>query len=106
VNYALPARWMMTNVDIATHHGADPDLVRRLAMEAAAETEGVLSEPAPIFLADPGALPTHLQFKLMVAVADRLQVGLVRSNIRLALIQKFTKHDVAMPVGERLIGWP
>lgn len=111
VNFAMPARWLMTEIDITTAHTADLALVEKLALEAAQEEtarEGsyILPEPAPVFLFDPGPLPTHLQFKLLVPIADRVQQGLVRSQLRMALLRKFAAHEVPLPMGERLIGWP
>lgn len=111
VNFALPQRWLMAEVDISTAHTADLALVERLALEVAREEtarEGslILTEPAPVFLFDPGPLPTHLQFKLLVPVGDRLQLGLVRSQVRVALLRKLTANDVPLPMGDRLIGWP
>ena len=106
VNFSLPGKWLMTEIEIATAHAADPLLVERLALAVARECEGVLPTPEPVFLFDPGPLPTHLQFKLVVPIEDRMQQGLVRSRIRFALTRKFNEHDVPMPLGDRLIGWP
>lgn len=106
INHALPAAWLMTEIDVVTRQDADVDLIRKLALEAAAESELVLKAPAPVFLVDPGMLPTHLQCKLIVPIADRLQQGLARSAVRERMIKKFAAHEVPMPVGERLIGWP
>ena len=55
---------------------------------------------------DPGPLPTHLQFKLLVAVEDRLQAGPVRSAVRLRLIKKLQANNVPFPLADRLIGYP
>lgn len=106
INHALPEPWLMTDIDVVAKHDADVALVRRLALEAANEAEHVLKTPAPVFLVDPGMLPTHLQCKLLVPIADRLQQGLARSAVRELLMKKFMAHDVPMPIGERLIGWP
>lgn len=110
VNHSLPVRMMITPIDIAVAHTADLEMVARLAKEAADEAieagEGVLAEPAPVVMFDPGVLPTHFQFKLLVAVVDRLQVGPVRSAVRLRLAKKLQANDVPFPLGERLIGWP
>lgn len=110
VNHSLPTRMMITPVDIFVHHTADIEVVERLARESAAEAleagEGVLADPPPAFVFDPGPLPTHFHCKLLVAVADRTQIGLVRSAIRVRLVKKFQTHDVPFPLGERLIGWP
>jgi len=110
VNHSLPVRMMVTSIEIAVAHTADLDLVIRLAREAADEAiaagEGVLAEPAPMVMFDPGPLPTHLQFKLLVTVEDRLQVGPARSAVRLRLVKKMQSNDVPFPMGDRLIGWP
>jgi small-conductance mechanosensitive channel len=110
INHSLPSRMMITPVDIYVAHSADLEMVARLAKEAAAEAieagENVLAEPAPLFIFDPGPLPTHLQFKILVAVADRTHIGLARSAVRLRLISKFQANNVPLPLGERLIGWP
>ena len=111
VNFSLPQRWLMAEIEISTAHTADAALVEKLALEAAREETSrdgslILPEPAPVFLFDPGALPTHLQFKLLFPIADRIQLGLVRSHLRFALLKKFAAHDVPMPMGDRLIGWP
>lgn len=106
VNFHLPEKWLMTEVDVYAGHGADVEVVKRLALEAAAEAEGVLKEPEAVFLFDPGPLPTHLQFKVIVPIAERVQQGLVRSSVRTLLVKKFQAEGVPMPLGERLIGWP
>lgn len=110
INHSLPTRMMITDIDIPVAHGADLELVARLVREAAAEAleagDGLLADPPPMLQFDPGLLPTHLHFKLHVAVADRLQVGPVRSAIRLRIAQKLQANDVPFPLGERLIGWP
>ena len=105
-NHHLPEKWMMSIIDIYTAHAVDVELVKRLALEAAAEAEGVLKEPEAVFLFDPGPLPTHFHFRLIVPIAERIQQGLVRSGVRMALAKKFQAEGVPMPVGERLIGWP
>jgi len=110
VNHSLPVRMMVTSIEIAVAHTADLDVVARLAREAADEAiaagEGVLADPAPMVMFDPGPLPTHLQFKLLVAVEDRLQAGPARSAVRLRLVKKMQANDVPFPMGDRLIGWP
>ena len=110
INHSLPTRMMMTDIEIPVSHAADLDLVSRLALEAAAEAieagEGVLADPPPALMFDPGPLPTHLQFKLLVAVEDRLQVGPARSAVRLRLVKKLQANNVPFPLADRLIGYP
>lgn len=110
INHSLPTPMMVTEIEIPVAHGADLDVVMRLLNEAAAEAleggDGLLADPPPTVNFDPGMLPTHLQFKLLVAVPNRLQVGPVRSAIRLRIAKKLQANDVPFPLGERLIGWP
>lgn len=97
VNYSLPDLRTIAEVLVPVAHGADAEQVRRIALEEAARAEGVLAEPAPVFLCDPGVLPTHLQFKLVVQVANRLAMGRVQSDIRLRLLERFRAEGVPLP---------
>lgn len=105
-NFTLPVRWLMTPIDIYTAHTADVDLVKRLALETVPEAKGILPSPDPVFLFDPGPLPTHLHFKLIVPIAQRVDQGLARDSVRTILMRKFQENNVPMPMGDRLIGWP
>ena len=67
------------------------------AGQFAAAVTGVLPEPAPVCLCDPGVLPTHLQFKLVVNVACRGEQGAVLSEIRLRLLDRFRAERVPLP---------
>lgn len=110
INHSLPTRMMVTEIEISVSHAADLELVARLANEAAAEAieacEGILADPSPALMFDPGPLPTHLQFKLLLAVEDRLHVGPARSAVRLRLIKKLQANNVPFPLADRLIGYP
>jgi len=97
VNYSLPDRRTMTEVQILASHKADAELVRRIALEEAARVEGVLADPAPLFLCDPGVLPTHLQCKLVVQMADRGALGRVQSELRMRLLARFRDEGVPLP---------
>lgn len=97
VNYSLPDRRTMTEVQILASHKADAELVRRIVLEEAARVEGVLADPAPLFLCDPGVLPTHLQCKLVVQMADRGALGRVQSELRMRLLARFRDEGVPLP---------
>jgi len=51
--------------------------------------DGVLAEPAPLFLFDPACCPAHLQCKLVLQIADRGTLGRVQSELRLRLLARF-----------------
>jgi small-conductance mechanosensitive channel len=97
VNYSLPDRRTVAEVQILVSHQADAEQVRQLALEEAARVEGVLADPAPLFLCDPGLLVTHLQCKLVVHVADHSAVGRVQSELRLRLLARFRDAGVPLP---------
>jgi small-conductance mechanosensitive channel len=100
VNYNLPEQRAVAEVAILVGHGADPDQVCAIALEEAARTEGVLETPAPLCLCDPGVLPTHLQFKLLVNVASRPEQGRVASDLRIRLLGRFRAAGVPLPQPE------
>ncbi|HEX8985981.1 MAG TPA: mechanosensitive ion channel family protein [Bryobacteraceae bacterium] len=97
VNYNLPDRRAVVEVAILVSHHADPGQVCRIAVEEAALAEGVLENPAPLCLFDPGVLPTHSQFKLLVNVASRAEQGRVASDIRMQLLRRFRAEGVPLP---------
>jgi small-conductance mechanosensitive channel len=97
VNYSMPQGREVATLPILVAHDADAALVCRIALAEAAQTPGVLADPAPICLCDPGVLPTHLQFSLIVGVASRGEQGGVLSAIRLRLLERFREEGVPLP---------
>jgi small-conductance mechanosensitive channel len=97
-NHSLPEPRVTAEVVIVAAHEADPERIVSLAMDAAAETEGVLDEPSPSVMFDPGVLPTHIQMKLIVHVANVLERGRVQSEIRARLFQGFRREGIPLPV--------
>jgi len=97
VNYNLPVARTGADVQVLAGHDADAQQVRRIALEEAAATPEVLADPPPLFFCDPGVLPTHLQFKLIVQVADRSALGRVQSEIRMRLLDRFRREGVPLP---------
>ncbi len=100
VNYSLPDAGGMVELPILVGHEADPDQVVRLAQQEASGVEGVSPAFAPVVLCDPGLLPTHLQFKLVLRVEDQTQRGRVLSEIRLRLLRRFRQEGVPLPTPE------
>jgi len=96
VNFSLPDDRTAAEIAIPVAQEADPEQVRRIALEEAAQVEGVLAEPAPVCLCDPGLLPTHIQFKLIVHVEGRRRQFGVQSEIRLRLLERFRREGVPL----------
>ncbi|MBI3207906.1 MAG: mechanosensitive ion channel [Candidatus Solibacter usitatus] len=97
-NYALPDPQVVVEVNIAAAHDANFDLIRTIAIEEAANIEGVLADFPPLVQLDPGITPTHLQCKLIVKLEDRLQQGAVQSIIRERLLKRFRKEGIPLPL--------
>jgi small-conductance mechanosensitive channel len=100
VNYSLPELRSTVEMAILVAHEADAEQVCAIALEEAEQVEGVLREPAPLVLCDPGVLTTHLQLKLIVNVASRSQQGLVLSALRLRMLARFRAEGVPLPRAE------
>ncbi len=97
INYALPDARVIAEISIVAALDADAQAIQRVALEVAASTQGVLEEPAPLFLLDPGVTPTHLQAKLFVGVEDKLKQGLVASALRMRMLERFREESIPLP---------
>lgn len=96
-NHSLPDRRTVVDVSIAVAHCADPEQVRQIALEEAAAVKGVCRDSRPVFLCDPGVLPTHSQFKVIVQVEDWTMQGRVQSDIRMRLLARFRAEGIPLP---------
>jgi small-conductance mechanosensitive channel len=102
-NYSMPEKRVVADIIIVASHEADPNQIAEIAMEVAETTEGVLTEPPPTVLFDPGITPTHTQMKLLVHVATQLERGQVASSIRVRLFERFRHAGIPLPQPERML---
>lgn len=100
-NFSLPDRRVIGEVVIITGLEADQAAVKKLALEAAAQTPGVLPEPAPGFSFDPGVTANNIQSKLSFWSENRLVQGGVQSELRLELLSRMRAAGIPMPLPER-----
>lgn len=98
VNSSLPTPRTQGEIVLMVAHEADSDQVKRIALEEAAAADGVLKDPAPAFLCEPGVLATHTQYKLLVTVESRPRQGAIHSDIRMAIMRRFREEGVPLPV--------
>lgn len=96
-NFNLLGPRVTTEIVLVAAHQADPDRIAAIAMEIAAATDGVLSTPGPSVWFDPGILPSHLQMKLIVHVANMMDKGPVQSSIRARIHQRFRSEGIPYP---------
>jgi small-conductance mechanosensitive channel len=100
-NYSLPDKRVGLDIPLVAALEADHNRVAELALDVASETEGVLEDPPPSVMFDPGVTPTSLQMKLSVHVATHFDRGPVGSNIRRRLFERFREEGVPLPPVER-----
>jgi small-conductance mechanosensitive channel len=96
-NYALPDDRKVTEVVIVLALDADVRRAVQIAEEELSRTEGLVAEFAPVILFDPGVTPTHLQFKVIFHVAQRVQQGLIQSGLRLRLLDRYRQENIPLP---------
>ncbi len=97
INYNLPDTRLSAEVAVMVAHDADVDQVRRIAIEEARDCEGVLATPEPAIFFNPGLLPTHLQFTLVINVAEFGKRGPVQSAVRLRIYRRLRAEGVPLP---------
>ena len=97
-NFNLPERRVGLDIAILAAYDADHNQIAGIALEIAANTHGVLEEPAPSVWFDPGVTPTSLQMKLVVHVASQMERGPVQSSIRRRLIERFRENGIPFPI--------
>jgi small-conductance mechanosensitive channel len=103
VNLAMPAPAVVVHVPVMLGMEADIEAAEKIALAAAAATEGVLPNPPPIFLADPGMQPTHLQYRLAFHVPQQLGSGITRTKVLSRLLAEFRKAGIPLPEAGRLL---
>lgn len=103
-NFSLPDARAMVETTVVAGRDADAARVRDLILAEALATAGVLAEPAPVVLFDPGLTPAHQQFRLLVHIAEQTQRGTVVSAIQLRLVERFRAEGV--PLAEAYLPFP
>lgn len=101
-NFSMPEKRVFADVVILTALDADPEQVKRIALEVAAQEEGALKDYTPVFLFDPGVTNNSLGFKLLVQIGSQTEKGGVQSSLRWKLLERFRAEGVPLPAPERL----
>ena len=102
VNQAFPDVRARGRVNVGVAYGSDVDQVKRLLMETARETEGVMEEPAPeaYFM----AFGDHaLSMSLFFWVAEYAKLVGVTDRVNSLIIQRFREQGVEIPFPIRTV---
>ena len=102
INFSLPDARAVVEIPVVAGRDADAARVREIVLEEALATEGVLREPAPLVLFDPGLTPTHQQYRLFVHVEHQTQRGPVASAFNLRLLERFRAESVPLAAADQI----
>ncbi|MBM3783098.1 MAG: mechanosensitive ion channel [Acidobacteria bacterium] len=97
LNYTMPDPAAAVFVPLMLGLEADVEKAEKIAIECALATEGVVAVPPPVFLADPGMQPTHLQYRVAFQVHQFLGSGLIRTAVLKKILAQFRAEKIEMP---------
>ncbi len=95
-------------IPVGVGYDSDPEQVRALLLEAAAQQQDVLSLPAPVVLFT-GLGNSTLDFDLLVAINVPQRMPQVKSDLYFILFKTLTEHDIEIPFPQQDVhlrsGW-
>jgi small-conductance mechanosensitive channel len=104
-NYYLPEKRLSASLQVGVSYDCDPDHVERVLMEiasgAAAEVPGLLAEPAPSVVFDPGFGDSALGFTLSFQVDEFANQFGVRHELRKRILRRFREEGISIPFPSR-----
>jgi len=101
INWSYTNRDVRLNFPIGVAYHSDPELVRKVLLEVAADHSGVLKERnADVLLQEFG--DSSLNFILRVWTRDYATTpGVLRSELNYAICKKFKEHGIEIPFPQR-----
>ncbi len=101
INWSYNDHKVRFNIPIGVHYKEDPEIIRSLLLEVAADNEGVLKNPAPDVLFDEFA-DSSLNFLLRVWTNRYIQKpGVLKSQLYYAIHKKFKENNIEIPYPQR-----
>jgi len=106
-NYNLPDKRHATSVSFSVGYDSDIDRVQQILLSetcaAAAEIRGLLADPVPTVLFNPGPAESALVFQVNFSVADFSALAGVQSELRGRLFKRLKAENITMPFPTRTI---
>ncbi len=106
-NFHLPEKRMGTNLQVGVDYESDPDQVERVLLEVARQgaedIPGLLAEPAPAVMFDPGFGDSALGFTLLFQVAEFSNQYRVRHELRKRILRRFREEGIGIPFPTRTV---
>jgi len=106
-NYYLPQKAMGISLQVGVGYASDIDLVERVLLEigkqAASEVPGMLADPAPSVMLDPGFGDWSLNFQLGFQIAEFSNQASVRNELRKRILRRFREEGIEIPFPTRTV---
>jgi small-conductance mechanosensitive channel len=106
-NYHLPEKRMGIDIPVVVSHGSDLDRVEAILLEvaqqSAQEVPGMVAEPAPNVMFDPGFTDSGLGFKVGVQVAEFVAQFGVRNELRKRIYRRLKAEGVQIARPTRVV---
>ncbi|PIK15443.1 mechanosensitive ion channel domain-containing protein [Halobacteriovorax sp. JY17] len=100
INQSFTGETMRMTVDVGVAYGSDTANVKKVLLEVAGETAGILIDPPPkVFFENFG--DSALQFSLAVWINDIWDNRETLSNVRLAIDKRFREEKISIPFPQR-----
>jgi small-conductance mechanosensitive channel len=106
-NYYLPEKRMGASVQVTVGYAADPDRVERILVEvvrrAATEIAGVLAEPAPSVVFEPGFVESGLGFTVNFQIEEFINQFSARTELRKRIFRRLREEGIAIALPARQV---
>ena len=106
-NYYLPDKRMASSVQVGVSYASDPENIERILLDVgkqgAGEIAGMLAEPAPFVLFDPGSGDSALGFTLNYHIAEFANQYSVRHELRKRIFRRFKQEGIEIPFPTRTL---
>jgi small-conductance mechanosensitive channel len=106
-NYHLPEARMSASIRVGVDYSSDADHVERVLLEIATsganDIPGLLADPAPFVMFDPGFGDSSLDFTLIYQVAEFVNQYKVRHELRKRILRRFREEGINIPFPTRTL---
>jgi small-conductance mechanosensitive channel len=101
INWSHIDRNVRLNFPVGVSYRENPENIKKVLLEVAAENEGILKEPKPdVLFSDFGE--SYLEFNLRVWTREYInRPGVLKSQLYYAIFRKFKEHNVEIPYPHR-----
>ena len=101
INWSHIDRNVRLNFPVGVSYREDPQTIKKILLEVAAENEGVLKEPKPdVLFSDFGE--SYLEFNLRIWTREYInRPGVLKSQLYYAIFKKFKEHNIEIPYPHR-----